>query len=137
MNIFTYGSLMFAPVWRAVVKGDYRSRPAVVRGFVRRCVKNETYPGVIAAAPQQVLAGRVYFDVDGLDVQRLDRFEGSYYRREAVQVMLEDEKLSRARIYVFKDEYRSLLEARDWDVAWFEREGLKHFLRDYQGFDRD
>lgn len=134
MDVFTYGSLMFPQVWNAVVKGEYRSHTGCVRGFLRRAVKNETYPGLIRNGKATEVAGRVYFDVGAPDLQRLDRFEGAYYRREAVTVGLDEGGEVRAQVYLFRDEYRTLLASHDWDVAWFEREGMARFLGGYKGF---
>jgi gamma-glutamylcyclotransferase (GGCT)/AIG2-like uncharacterized protein YtfP len=134
MNVFTYGSLMFPDVWRAVVKGQYSSTAGEVNGYLRRCVKQQTYPGLIRGVRHDVVVGRVYFNIDAIDLARLDRFEGTYYRREKVDVLLEDGARVNAELYLFKDAYRGLLESRDWDAAWFEREGLARFLRGYKGF---
>jgi len=44
MNLFTYGSLMFAEVWSQLVRGDYVKRPARLHGFTRRRVHGDVYP---------------------------------------------------------------------------------------------
>lgn len=134
MNVFTYGSLMFSQVWAVVVAGDYRSATGRLSGFARRCVENETYPALIHGTKNDVVAGRVYFDIHPVDLLRLDRFEGVYYRRETVGVALEEGDSVEAEVFLFKDEYKGLLDERDWDVEWFEREGLVRFLEGYKGF---
>ena len=134
MNVFTYGSLMYADVWREVVKADYENCAAHVRGFSRRCVKNETYPGVIKASTHVLLHGRLYFDVNSMDINRLDHFEGEYYRRESVVVVLGNGERVKASIYLFRDEFAHLLDERPWNEAWFEQHGLAKFLSAYRGF---
>jgi gamma-glutamylcyclotransferase (GGCT)/AIG2-like uncharacterized protein YtfP len=79
-NVFTYGSLMFAPVWERVVRGTYRSAAATLSQHRRFALADETYPGMIAEAGAEV-TGVVYFDVDPADLLALDRFEGDEYRR--------------------------------------------------------
>lgn len=136
MHVFTYGSLMFDPVWGAVVAGDYRNAVAEVRGFARRCIKGEIYPALVAADATDSVRGRVYFHIQAADLIRLDRFEGNGYRRATVRVALLQGGDVEAQVYVFKDRYKGRLEARDWDVAWFEREGMARFLSGYRGFTR-
>ena len=46
-NIFTYGSLMFAPVWQQVVKGQYQAIPSVLADHQRLAVLNEDYLAAI------------------------------------------------------------------------------------------
>ncbi len=127
MNVFTYGSLMFDQVWSRVVKGGYRRADAVLPGHVRRAVRGETYPGVIAAAGEKV-AGVVYFDVAAPDLARLDDFEGSPYERRSVMLDLKGAPIP-AEVYLIRDPGR--LEPGPWDVARFERAGIFEFLAGY------
>ncbi|NEX63268.1 gamma-glutamylcyclotransferase family protein [Noviherbaspirillum galbum] len=85
MHVFTYGSLMFSPVWERVVRGSYEAEPAVLSGHVRHAILGETYPGMIAS-PGSEVAGMLYRGVSDADVAALDAFEGVEYRRVAVQV---------------------------------------------------
>jgi len=87
-HVFTYGSLMFPEVWQRVVRGDYRSAPAVLDGHARFALAGETYPGAIARSGA-IVAGIVYFDVSDADVAALDAFEGSQYRRDRVRIRLD------------------------------------------------
>ena len=89
MHVFAYGSLMFPEVWTRVVRGRYRSAPAQVPDHARFMVRDETYPGAVAA-PGQRLAGVLWFDVDAADLARLDRFEGADYRRIVVSARVAD-----------------------------------------------
>ena len=43
-HVFTYGSLMFEPVWGGVVAGRYRSMPAVLPGYRRQRVRGPWDP---------------------------------------------------------------------------------------------
>lgn len=85
-HVFTYGSLMFAPVWQRVVAGTYRSAVASLSGHVRFALKDDIYPGMLAQ-PGGIVQGVVYFDVRSADLQALDRFEGAQYERRTVQVL--------------------------------------------------
>jgi gamma-glutamylcyclotransferase (GGCT)/AIG2-like uncharacterized protein YtfP len=99
-HVFTYGSLMFPEVWQRVVRGGYRSAPAVLDGHARFALAGETYPGTIASTGASV-AGIVYFDVSDADVAALDAFEGSEYRRDRVQVRLDSGTLEDAHTYIY------------------------------------
>lgn len=99
-HVFTYGSLMFAPVWRRVVRGDYRLAPARLDGYARLAIAGETYPGMVAQEGASV-AGVLYFDVDARDVAALDAFEGEDYRRDPVRVTLDAGGMIDAQTYVY------------------------------------
>jgi Gamma-glutamyl cyclotransferase, AIG2-like len=71
-NVFTYGSLMFAPVWQKIVCGRYESVPASAPGLARYRVQSEPYPGAILSADGRT-DGRVYFGVSANDCARLDQ----------------------------------------------------------------
>ncbi len=144
-NVFTYGSLMYEAVWTRVVRGQYASARARLPGFRRLAIRDETYPAVVADAGAEVL-GRLWFDISPDDIERLDRFEGSEYRRQAVPVTLlaarngapgdrvesragaqpvaNPDRLS-AHCYLWLDPTRLLAQA--WDEASFEREHLADF----------
>ncbi|SNS11625.1 Uncharacterized conserved protein YtfP, gamma-glutamylcyclotransferase (GGCT)/AIG2-like family [Noviherbaspirillum humi] len=100
LAIFTYGSLMFDPVWRRVVRGRYASAAAVLADHARYAVRDETYPGVVPQAGASV-AGLLYFDVSADDVAALDAFEGNAYRRDQVTVTTADGKTYSAATYLF------------------------------------
>lgn len=124
-NVFTYGSLMFAEVWQPLVGGRYASEPAVLAGYRRFAVPGATYPGIVAAPGRQV-PGLLYRDVGPDDLARLDLFEGSEYRRDALPVALADGSMLVAETYVWLDH------ARLSDVAWLpEAFRLREFLRAY------
>lgn len=124
-NIFTYGSLMFADVWKPLVSGDYRSEPAILAGYRRFAVPGVTYPGIIAA-PGYRVAGLLYLDVAEEDVARLDAFEGTEYRRDALQVELADAKVLSAGTYVWLNHER--LSDKLWLAEAFR---LREFIETY------
>ena len=88
-HIFTYGSLMFAPVWQRVVAGRYAALPATLREYRRYAVAGDTYPGMIAS-PGGSVDGVLYQNVEPDDIARLDHFEGADYRRTELDVDLAD-----------------------------------------------
>lgn len=134
MHLFTYGSLMFPEVWNTVVRGSYQKQPARLYGFQRRAIESETYPAAIAAGVDDHIDGQLYMNITADDMQRLDRFEGDDYDNVEVPLTLANGEVVMARLYLYR--HRERLAARDWDVAWFEREGIKSFIAQYGGFSR-
>lgn len=124
-HVFTYGSLMFPQVWQRVVRGDYRSAPAVLDGHARFALAGETYPGTIVRSDSSV-AGIVYFDVSDADVAALDAFEGGEYRRDRVRVRLDSGELSDAQTYLY------LLPQKLSESPWLPEEfQMQRFLGTY------
>lgn len=148
-NVFTYGSLMFAPVWNRVVAGSYRSAPARARGYRRFAVRGASYPAVLPDAPAAVI-GRVYFDVAGDDLARLDAFEGDEYRRDTIAIELLDPDVdpvdpapaprgpsegatTQASLYVFL--VRERVSPDPWNARRFALEQIDRFIATYAGGD--
>jgi len=124
-HVFTYGSLMFAEVWRQVVGMDYSAQAATLRDYRRFSVPGVTYPGMIAAPGEQV-SGLLYMDVGRDDLARLDAFEGAEYRRAALPVLLENGEVVTAEAYVWLDY------ARLSDAPWLpEAFRLREFIETY------
>ena len=134
--VFTYGSLMFESVWKRVVQGDYPSSHASLDGYRRLSVINETYPALVPVPGTHSIQGVVYQGVSHDDIGRLDEFEGDYYRREEVEVIIAGGQRMISYTYVFRPEYQQLLSTRDWNPDTFRRNGLDAFLQRYLGFQR-
>lgn len=131
-NIFTYGSLMFSPVWERVVHGQYESQPAVLHGYQRLAVKYEEYPVAIPCQPCSI-NGLLYLNVNNEDLSRLDEFEGDYYARTAVTLLVHHKPMS-GYVYVLKDQYKNIASSQPWDVIQFQKQGINAFLERYKGF---
>ena len=125
MHVFTYGSLMFPAVWERVVRGEYRSVPAMLPGYARYEVSGETYPGMVPQADSAV-NGVLYLDVDDADLLALDVFEGSEYRRDVVTVSVTAEENLTAVTYVFTADER--LTDKVWEAESFR---ITHFMDAY------
>lgn len=130
-HLFTYGSLMFEDVWNRLVRGHYLSQQATLHGFARRSIKQDEYP-VIFHADEQV-EGVVYYDISEEDMRILDAFEGEYYERQDVELIVKDAPV-RACVYVLKEAYFDLIDPKPWSEALFATEGIKRFLANYKGF---
>jgi gamma-glutamylcyclotransferase (GGCT)/AIG2-like uncharacterized protein YtfP len=133
MNVFVYGTLMFAEVRAALIKDRYHKVEARLEGFKRLEVKGQVYPGMIEAQASFV-DGMLILGVQDTDMLLLDRFEGEYYRRAQVAVSANDGRLVDAETYIFRERYRYLLGDAEWDIDRFCNNGIKAFLAEYGGF---
>jgi gamma-glutamylcyclotransferase (GGCT)/AIG2-like uncharacterized protein YtfP len=135
MNIFTYGSLMFPSVMKAVTGREFPARKANVKNYVRFKVKGESYPG-LTPLKGAVTEGILYIGVDVLSVRRLDDFEGELYERSELSADALDGESLIAHAYVIKAQYRDRLSSDQWDPEHFEKADLRGFMASYQGFNR-
>jgi gamma-glutamylcyclotransferase (GGCT)/AIG2-like uncharacterized protein YtfP len=133
MNIFTYGSLMFVSVMKAVTGREFPSKKALVRNFARFKVKGESYPG-LTPLEGAVTEGILYMDVDSLSVRRLDHFEGALYERTEIPADAAEGESPPAQTYVIKAQCRDRLSSEEWDPERFEKDSLLEFMNTYRGF---
>lgn len=136
INVFTYGSLMFEPVWGRVVRGRYRSMTARLFGYVRKKVRGQEYPAVIPGEASAEVHGVLYLAVAPGDLERLDRFEGPLYRRRQAPLLLPDGSRRPGFLYVLRTEFRDRLDSEEWNPQEFSRSGIGRFLAGYEGFGR-
>ncbi|MEZ7934944.1 MAG: gamma-glutamylcyclotransferase [Sulfurospirillum sp.] len=130
-HLFTYGSLMFEDVWNRLVRGNYLSQKATLMGYARRSVKNDEYPVIFQA--NELVEGVVYYDITEEDMITLDAFEGEYYERKEVELLVKNEPVN-AYVYVLKEHYFDIIDPKPWSEAHFATEGIKRFLANYKGF---
>ncbi|MBW2072119.1 MAG: gamma-glutamylcyclotransferase [Deltaproteobacteria bacterium] len=133
MNVFAYGSLMFSQVWQKVVGNAYAREVAWLYGYERRRIRGQSYPTIIAAPAASVVKGLLYLQVSQEDLQKLDTFEGEYYRRGRVHCVVRNGSKIPAVVYLFKKQYALLVEHELWDAAWFCQQDLARFLVEYEG----
>ena len=122
-DVLTYGSLMFEPVWSAVVTGQYSSRSVRVDGWQRFVIPGEDYPGAVLSAGAS-MAAVLWKGVGADDLGRLDEFEGDQYQRVPVVVGPEG---SPAWIYAWRGQRP--LDSTLWDPdAFAQPEVMARFL---------
>jgi gamma-glutamylcyclotransferase (GGCT)/AIG2-like uncharacterized protein YtfP len=132
-DLFTYGSLMCEDIMTEVAGTRLRCTPANLSGYRRFLVKDEQYPGVVAAEGG-VVAGIVYHGLDAANRQRLDRFEGEMYNRMPVTVHYADGREAMVDCYLFRPEFSHRLSSTEWDFAAFLQSGKTLFQHQYSGF---
>jgi gamma-glutamylcyclotransferase (GGCT)/AIG2-like uncharacterized protein YtfP len=137
MHVFTYGTLMFPQVWKAVVGREFAAIAGSASGYAIFRVRDAVFPGIVAAGDRDNVSGVVYLDVDQASLARLDLFEDDFYRRESLWVDCEDGQRRAADAYVVPHENRSVLTDQIWRPDEFVASGgLEYFIRRFQGFER-
>jgi len=128
MNLFTYGSLVFAEVMCAVTGRSFAHEPARLPGWTRVCIRGTRFPGV-RAHPSLATSGVLWRDVDARSLERLDRFETHHYERRTLRVRTAAGENVSAEVYVIADAHLRDLSQAPWDRAQFARQSLRPLLR--------
>jgi gamma-glutamylcyclotransferase (GGCT)/AIG2-like uncharacterized protein YtfP len=131
MHMFTYGSLMIPRVMEVISGRLFDAAPARLQGYVRYALRGETYPGLVEEAAAAT-DGVLWRDVDDDSLRRIDAFEGDWYERQAVQVLVEEDAMP-AETYVLIEAQRHRVSRRPWSRARFESRYLQRFLCSYGG----
>jgi gamma-glutamylcyclotransferase (GGCT)/AIG2-like uncharacterized protein YtfP len=137
MNVFTYGSLMFPEVWKIVVGREFETVEGRLSGYSIYRVRDASFPGMIAANERCTVHGLVYLDVDDGSIDRLDRFEDTFYDRQNLSIDCDDGVRREADAYVVPEKNRHVLTAELWTAENFVASGgLADFIQRFQGFSR-
>ena len=134
MHVFTYGSLMFDRVWSKVVDGVYKKSSATLYGYKRRKIRGAIYPALLPGTDADYVDGIIYLNVSSSDTEILDEFEGEYYQKEMAECQLSHGSKIIAGVYVFKEQYRNLIQDEEWDPVWFSEVAIHFFLTEFEGF---
>ena len=135
MNIFAYGSLTVPEVMRAATGHHFLHEEAALKGYARYALEGVSYPGIVPEETAEI-RGVIYFDIDRRSLERLDGFEGEWYRRTPVEVLAAGRGLTPAGTYVIAPAHRHRLSRRAWDLQKFLEQDLGRFLDQYDGFSR-
>lgn len=127
VNVFTYGSLMFDQVWRAVVGRLNPSVTGRLDGFEAWKLAGQTFPGM-APAPGRQVRGRIWQEVTHDEVARLDAFESGIYDRKALNLQTDDGVQIEAWAYIVRPDCRGMFLDEPWDSEEFQRRHLPTFL---------
>jgi len=130
MNVFVYGTLLVPKIWEAVtLTPGLVSHPATLAGYEIRRVSDAVYPVIFASSDSQSsVPGRVFLEVPDSALQRLDRFEDSFYDRLEVFPQVPEIGQVAAQAYVAGEEtYPAIVSEDTWTLAEFERHDLVDF----------
>jgi len=134
-NLFTYGSLMCDDIMLQVSGEQPKRQQARLIGFFCSTIHGETYPGISPAA-EHIVEGVLYFDVGRSAIERLDAFEGEYYKRSDITVLCSPQGEIAATAYIIKAQYNHLLTGKSWSYENFLRQGKEEFEANYVGFNK-
>ena len=132
-SLFAYGTLMCEDIMAEVSGCRLSFATGRLKGYCRRSVKGEPFPGLIPDATG-IVDGIVYRGVPDPAWVRLDRFEGEMYLRREVRVELSDGNVISAATYIVHPEYLNHLDASDWDFEVFLRNDKTRFQKGYRGY---
>lgn len=127
MNLFTYGTLIFADIWQCVVGHAAESTPAELSGYRVLRVVDDLFPVMIPGTTDDRASGVIYFDLTDQDLQRLDDYEAYLYERKEVHPVTEDGSSVACQTYLLREQYRCAATDEAWTTNWF----VKHAKADY------
>jgi gamma-glutamylcyclotransferase (GGCT)/AIG2-like uncharacterized protein YtfP len=133
MHLFVYGTLMDQEIMSRVAGGVFSFKPAVLNDYVRRTVRGEVYPGIVARKGESV-QGVLYFDLTAAAIDRLDRFEGELYRRSGVVVDAGHGASIEAQAYIIENEFVHRLSDSEWRFEAFQKYSKNRFQTSYAGY---
>ena len=135
MNVFAYGTLTFAQVMETVTGMAFTCESALLPGFARYGLRGESYPALVPEAARAT-DGILWRDVDDASLQQLDAFEGAWYERAIVSVLVGDPPDESAPVeavtYVLVETQHRRLNRRRWSRDRFETHHLAQFLKWYR-----
>ena len=131
-SLFTYGTLMIPQIICMLIRREISGEEAVLSGYRRGLIRNETYPGIIAD-PGHNVTGILYRQLSPDDLAILDQYEGEMYILKPVTVKLNYRK-EHTVTYILHSSFEQLLTEEDWDSEYFRKYDLDRFLRGYSGF---
>jgi len=130
IHIFTYGSLMFEPVIKAVIGRFPRAEQAIVRGYQCLRLRGQEFPALCPAIDgTHQTVGVLYSNISKVELERLDEFENDFYVRLPILAELNSGQLVRAEAYLISDHQCDLLDAEEWVAEEFLNNGLQQFLK--------
>lgn len=115
MQLFVYGTLLDQCVWQRIVGRPSPGRPAILEGYQRRALIGAHFPGIVAVPGERVL-GLCFSGLNPDDLHRLDHYEGGWYRREEVCLMLPRGGEERAWTYILQAAEQWRLDG-DWSPS--------------------
>lgn len=121
------------------IRGLHTFEPAILNGHCRHRVHLCAYPGVVPQDGHSV-RGIYATGLTDANMQRLDDFEGSEYKRVNVTVQLLGSKgnaeavgeTKETSVYIFL--LPQDLEKREWDFEEFRRDNMKMWTRKRSGY---
>lgn len=129
-RLFCYGTLMAPRVMAAVIGRRAHPEPASLAGYRVARLRGRIYPG-LWPEPAGLVEGSFYRLVHRRELLRVDRYEGSEYRRQQVTV---DTAAGPQRAWVYLPRGRLARAGQRWSQRDFERRAMGRYLRKIAGW---
>ncbi len=128
---FFYGTLRDPEIARIILGrplSGFQPTSASLKGFRAVYVAGASYPGLVSVPDdaQANVTGIVVSRLSGLDVSRLDRYEGTDYAVQKVQVETSAGDVIDAHVYRPRAALR--LTDKPWSLADWQRHDKKRFI---------
>ncbi|MGH3801985.1 MAG: gamma-glutamylcyclotransferase family protein [Pseudonocardiaceae bacterium] len=119
--LFTYGTLLFPEVLRALIGRVPKSQLARADGWRIAALKNRTYPGLVAT-PGAIAHGRLLTGLSGDEWHLLDNFEDRKYELRRMTLLGGQSSLA----YVWVDDTEAC--SNTWDFQSFALTHLSAYV---------
>lgn len=120
-SLFTYGTLLFPEVLRALLGRVPRSQLASAAGWRVAALKNRNYPGLVEA-PGGIVQGRLLTGLSGDEWRLLDNFEDRRYELRRIVLLGGQDGLT----YVWVDDAEAC--PNTWDTQSFALTHLSAYV---------
>jgi gamma-glutamylcyclotransferase (GGCT)/AIG2-like uncharacterized protein YtfP len=124
-GIFVYGTLQLPGIVKKLTGKSFTSKPAVLPGYKRCCVKGCDYPAVIQENDAET-TGLVMKNVDDRSLDIISFYEGDEYEKRNVTVFMDGEPKDVLTFVWVKG--TDLLENKEWDLHAFRKKSLEHYI---------
>jgi gamma-glutamylcyclotransferase (GGCT)/AIG2-like uncharacterized protein YtfP len=124
--LFVYGTLLFPEVLYAVSGESPDGAAARLAGYERRLVRGAAYPAILPS-PGGRVEGWLWRGLSAAALSRVDRFEGTIYRRQSVRVECEGVTAA-ADTDVVSPRAAWLVTRHAWDPERFRERHLTGYL---------
>ena len=125
-HLYAYGTLQAASIIEHIVARSLRGVAARLEGYARYRIADRVYPAIVEA-PAGEVSGMLYADLDAVELDRLDAYEGALYQRRDVSVWV-GRIATPAVTYLLRPEFRHRLSDEPWDLEAFLRDHLDEYL---------
>ena len=129
MNLFAYGTLIFADIWQKVVGHVVESTPAELSGYRVRRVLDDLFPVMLSGTTEDRATGVIYYDLTDRELQLLDHYESHLYERIEVHPVAKDGASVACQAYLLREEYRSAATDEVWTTAWFAEHAKREYMK--------
>lgn len=126
-KLFVYGTLLNNEVLNSLLGFMPAKHLALLRGY--RCVevKNQPFPAIYFDSGS-VVNGELVEGLEGQHLTLLDEYEGVFYKRKIVEVVLVDGKVEECYTYVFRKRYHRFLTKESWSNDCFRNNHMSDYL---------